>query len=64
MGVKIGVAGAGVAVVERRRHQANHRHLPDAALADAGEGDLPLEQADRRPNRCLVGRSGLAGHLG
>ena len=40
------------------------RHLPDAALADAGEGDLPLEEADRRPDRRLVGGLDLAGHLG
>ena len=64
VGVQVGVAGAGVAVVERGGDEPGDRDLPDAALADAGEGDLPLEQADRRPDRCLVGGLDLAGHLG
>jgi len=43
VGVQVGVAGAGIAVVERGGDESGDRDPPDAALADAGDGDRPLE---------------------
>jgi hypothetical protein len=64
VGVQVRIAGAGVAVVERRGDEPGDGDLSDAALADASEGDLPLEQADRRSDRGLVGGLHLAGDVG
>ena len=63
VGVQVRIAGAGVAVVERHGDEPGDGDLSDAALADASEGDLPLEQADRRSDRGLVGGLHLAGDV-
>ena len=63
VGVQVGVAGAGVAVVERGGDESGDRDLPDAALADPGERDLALEHRERRADRGVVGRLDLAGDL-
>jgi len=41
VGVQVGVAGAAVAVRERRRDQAPDVDLPGAAAAQAGVSDAP-----------------------
>ena len=64
VGVQVGVAGAGVAVVERRGDQPGHRYLPYAARPDPGERDLALEQGDGAAHGRLVGGGDLPGDLG
>ena len=64
VGVQVGVAGAGVAVVERGGDEAGDRYLPDAALANAGEGDLSLGRPIVARTAAFVGGLDLAGHLG
>ena len=50
VGVKVRVAGAGVAVGELRGHQATRPHLLDALPAAAGEQHLPLQVRQGRGN--------------
>jgi hypothetical protein len=65
VGVQVGVAGAGIAVRERRRDQAIYLDLGDAALAAPGVGGVLLQPRERVLDGVVVGlfdgRRDLAG---
>ena len=63
MGVQVRVPGAGVAVGERRRHQAAGLDLPDAALPDPGVQRFAFEERQRIGDRGKVGPFDLGGDL-
>ena len=55
VGVQVRVAGAGVAVGERRSRSAPRLDLPDAVAPLAGEQRLALEEGQRVGNGGVVG---------
>ena len=54
VGVQVGVAGAGVAVGERRRHQPADINLADALGAGPGEQGVGFDEPERIRDRRLV----------
>lgn len=58
MGVQMGVAGAGVEMIERRRDQAGDIHLCNGPVArgctGAGGRNLPLHERNHLRNRPMM----------
>ena len=55
VGVQVGVAAAGLAVVERGRDQAGGVDLGDARMAGAGERGMPFDPGQRVADRLVMG---------